>query len=370
MQINPGLSFVKISAGLVQIGSGERSLQISGVTPQVTALLEKLRRGIPDGSEPRHGKQAGLSTQETWRLISTLDPVLLNSPAEPSPEPSTDCDVATATATLQAVTVEPSSQHDADEKTSVQVCPVDAPTLHTRRAQSSVQILGTGRSGRALALLLANAGVARMWVWDPQPVTVSDLGTGFLPEDLSRCRGVATAEQLRHQFPDIEILPQSHPVAPQPCGDLSVCITRGGLATEFLDQAQRRAQPVLPVTLHDDRVVIGPWLLPQTSPCPHCWMAREAELDPSYADRQHALRAQAAGREPLGLAYAVAGLVGVQVLNWIDATPLRDVLTLTDAGEVPGAVPGQVLSVSARTGAVSSFTISEHPRCCGAVAYS
>src|SRR5699024_12760075 len=92
MQINPGLSYTRISRSHIQIGSGFRALTISGVSEPVSRFLDRLRDGIPDGHEHKQAQSVGLTELETHTLLFHLGPVLVATPEKEDYVKSVDQD--------------------------------------------------------------------------------------------------------------------------------------------------------------------------------------------------------------------------------------------------------------------------------------
>ncbi|MDN6637764.1 MAG: hypothetical protein L0L05_05385, partial [Yaniella sp.] len=92
MQINPGLSITKLTANHLQIGSGYRALEITGISQPIGAYLQRLRQGIPDGHEPQVAAECEVSQVDFALLMSKLAPLLVSTPFTDSAVTSSDQD--------------------------------------------------------------------------------------------------------------------------------------------------------------------------------------------------------------------------------------------------------------------------------------
>lgn len=331
MQINPGLSLVQINKDTVQVGSGARSVLVNQCTPAIINLISRLSVGVSDGEEQHLGTTWDIPQQQVQNLINLLEPVLV-------PYPDT---------TSQSVHTQHEHQYEDVAAAQALLTTPEDPSLNTILAQrnmATIQVLGLGRTGTALALCLAESGIGHLVLSDPHITTKQDLGTGLAVHDVGRLRPVAVERAINNSLSTTStfVFPQANPSC---SGDLTVCITRGALDPDFLVRARVAGQHVLTAVLRDDDVLIGPWMVPDAAPCPRC---REQNDHQQAA----ALLMHQSGNEPLSLAAAVAGLLAQQVLNWVDG---REKNPITN--------PGVMIRVDAATGTAHSWNCAPDPRC-------
>jgi hypothetical protein len=340
MRLNPGLSLVRLTPDTVQIGSGMRSTQLSGCSPEVLAFLDRLQAGIEDGREPDVVRSCGLDPAEARALVSSLEDFLHRhaSPAGTGPGHAADV-LAQDMATGLAVDHGPVDSRDRAGETLA------------RRHRIGAQVLGLGRTGAAVARSLAAAGIGRLALWDCAEVATEDLGTGYLPADLGRIRSVALARRIDDIGLDPVILPLTTPDRPGPGGDVTVVVTRGAVDLEAVALARAADHALLPVVVRDDDVLVGPWCAPGVAGCPLCVDLAAAASDPLRSIRTDALLAAGAGREDLTLAMAAGSLAARQLLQWVDTGAVTD---------------GAMLHLQASSGRVDTLTVPPHRDCgCG-----
>lgn len=360
MRLDPGLTVLNIAEGTVQIGSGHRSMQLSGCSPAAVGYLSLLVPGIPDGREADAARRCGLDPAEARALEASLT-AFLRRHDTPGPSASTgaghasdvladDLALSLALDTAPVSAVAPSGTDHAGPAGCTDAAERAADVIAARRALQ-VQVLGLGRTGAVVARVLAASGVGRLALWDREEVTVADLGTGFLTPDLGRSRPIALSHRLDQAGLDTVVLPLTAPTRPGPGGILTVSVTRGTADEDYIALARSADHPVLPVVMRDDDALIGPWLMPGLGGCPLCWDLTARQSDPLRARRSAALAGQRAGREDVGLATAAGALAARQVIRW------------AETGMV-GA--GSVLQVHGDGCRVDALSVAPHPDCgCG-----
>ena len=131
-----------------------------------------------------------------------------------------------------------------------------------------VQVAGLGRTGLALALLLASEGVDPLGLWDPAPVGPADLGTGYLPADLGRPRAVAAERRLREGHPRLRVFAHHGP-EPALLGSATVAVSPAGPDERLAVRALAAGHPLLPVTA-GAVTTIGPWTVTGEPGCALC----------------------------------------------------------------------------------------------------
>ncbi|MCK6095786.1 ThiF family adenylyltransferase [Micrococcus sp. EYE_162] len=138
--------------------------------------------------------------------------------------------------------------------------PVDFP--------DGVHVTGLGRTGLAIALLLASRGMGPLALWDPTPVGASDLGTGYRPADLGRPRAVAAERRIRELHPRERVFAHHGPEAVF-MGTATVSVTRGRIDESLVARALAAEHPLLPVVV-DEESAVGPWTIAGSPGCALC----------------------------------------------------------------------------------------------------
>lgn len=361
MQINPGLSFTQLSATHIQIGSGYRALELTGVSLPVLTFLSRLREGIADGDEYLVAKQSEVSEMDCHLLLTKLAPLLVATPAEEHFVISADPDHRGSLARLRCVT--PVFQQGRLHG----LAPHDRQEFQTQRYGSAIQILGLGRTGVALTKILLDSGVGHLNVWDATRVTAADMGTGLGEADIGQLRSIATAAALnpKHKRPSV------HPTGwlrqPGLTGLATVHITLGGLDPETIDAAKEQRHPYLPVVVRDDEIDIGPWVTHQGHACPLCLTSPTGASETSAHQRMTALMEHAGGIETVAGAHLVGGLIATDILAMVDSQQLRHQVPMTKHGVVPGMTLNTFTRVHLANGWVQTFEVDPRPGCCVAL---
>lgn len=183
------------------------------------------------------------------------------------------------------------------------------------RHRARVVVLGAGRVGAPLAALLDAAGVGTVDVRDdglarPEDQVVGGLG----PDDLGRRRDDAVRGRLRSR--QAEELPALVVLADAAADADAAALVRQGL-------------PHLRVRVEGATGVVGPLVLPASSPCLHCLDLVRSALDPAWPALAAQLdtRPRSAQACDSVLAVAVAAQGALQVLQLLE-------------GELPASVGG------------------------------
>ncbi|MGB8649387.1 MAG: TOMM precursor leader peptide-binding protein [Mycobacteriales bacterium] len=174
------------------------------------------------------------------------------------------------------------------------------------RRQARVLVQGAGRVGAALATLLGAAGVGTVDVRDPTPVRTSDTGPGGLdPDEVGRRRDEVLMRRLRtvgsHRHPDLVVLTEDD------AEGTGAVLVRDG-TPHLLARVQERLG------------VVGPLVLPGSSPCLTCLDLVRSAIDPQWpvlaAQRDHPRPGPVACDTVL--AAAVASQAALQVLQLLE----------------------------------------------------
>ena len=361
MQINPGLSFAQLSPTHLQIGSGYRALELTGVSQPVRTFIQCLRDGIADGDEHKVATECQVSELDCHLILTKLAPLLVSTPAKEHFVISADPDHRGSLARLRCVTpvFKQGKLHG--------LAPHDREEFQTQRYGAAIQIFGLGRTGIALTKILMDSGLGHLNVWDATRVTTADLGTGLNQDDIGKIRSLAAATTLnpKHQRPRVH--PTGWLKQPELAGLATIHITLGGLHTDTIDQAKQQQHPYLPVVVRDDEIDIGPWVMDQAHACPLCLESDSKTSETSLQQRMAALVAHAGGIETVASSHLVAGLIATDVLAMVDSQQLRHQVPMTKHGAVPGMTLNTFTRVHLANGWVQTFEVDPRPGCCVAL---
>ena len=224
------------------------------------------------------------------------------------------------------------------------------------RKRAVVEVLGAGRVGATLALLLAAAGVGQLVLGDHGPQQPADFAPGGVrgpgPHQASRAEAVSAA--LGGNAPG---RPARSGARSEAAAIVVLAPTGCVLPPEWLHQVRNRTH--LPVTIRETTAIIGPLVVPGRTPCLRCVELLRGDRDPVWP----ALAAQLVGARPetepcdVALASAAASIVALHVLAWLDRRGLQ-----------PPPSLGGVLELSLSDLRLRRRTVVAHPGCgCGAI---
>ena len=223
-----------------------------------------------------------------------------------------------------------------------------------RRGARVVGVHGLGRTGTALAGLLAAAGVGTLVLDDRDPVQVGDLGLGgHAPEDVGRPREQSAAARLATAHPRLRVgsaLAVTEAGEPR-LPDAVVVVEAHAAGPERYERLLGAGVPHLPVVVREADVVVGPLVLPGRSPCVGCCDRHAADADRGwpFVAADLALRPTDDVAHETTLAATAAALATGQVLALLD-------------GATPAAV-GRRLEVALPEGVPRVRDVAPHPEC-------
>ena len=181
-----------------------------------------------------------------------------------------------------------------------------------RRRAASVEVVGAGRVGAAVAMLLGAAGVGRVTVTDAGAVTPGDVSPGGLTRaHVDRSRPAAVAELLTTTFPGV--VTAAAPDGRRP--DLVVLCPREGRPAEALGDTTH-----LVAAVRETVGSVGPLVVPGRSCCLRCLDLHRAERDPDWPALRAQLSGHARGTEACDttLATQVAAVAVGAAKRWLD----------------------------------------------------
>ncbi len=146
------------------------------------------------------------------------------------------------------------------------------------RQRRSVAVVGAGRTGLAVAVGLANAGVGTVAVADGSRVRANDVRPGgYRAGDVGRERATAAAEVLQAHAPGVatRVVGRHRP-------DLVVLTGTDALDTHRYDGLLREDVTHLPVVLREDDAVVGPLVRPGRTCCLRCLDLYRSDRDADW----------------------------------------------------------------------------------------
>jgi bacteriocin biosynthesis cyclodehydratase domain-containing protein len=266
---------------------------------------------------------------------------------------------------------DPRRQPDVMSLSLLHPAPGAAGRVMAARTDAMVEVLGAGRVGATVGMLLAAAGVGLVEPVDDGPVRPADFAPGGIRSVGSR---QASRAQAARALLGAATPPPFGP-APGPRGaragggpdepgaalrrDSAVVLapTAAVVPPEWL--AQVRQRPHLPVVIRETTSVIGPFVLPGRTPCLRCLELTRGDRDPAWPAMAAQLVGEPRGVEPcdIGLASAAASIVALHVLRWLD-----------HGGQAPPPSVGGTLELSLADLRLRRRTVIAHPGCgCGAI---
>lgn len=217
-----------------------------------------------------------------------------------------------------------------------------------RILESSVLLAGLGGAGSAAALYLAAAGVGRIALWDPAPVTEADLTAAIAHthDRLGQSRAASAAERLRAINPEAEVIvEESEASAAARLNADWVVLLSAEPWQPLHDQALKQGASVVACGAHGTGGAVT--VFRQGGPCLACLDANSL--------REVGLYGEETGEAPLA---AAAGVVGL--------TAAAEVIKLILGKGI--LLAGRVLTYDGWTAAVDEQKLEGRGNCpvCGA----
>ncbi len=216
-----------------------------------------------------------------------------------------------------------------------------------QRREAAVRVVGSGRGAVALATMLAAAGVGQVAVEATGTVAATDLGTGYLPDDLGRSRSAAAADAVRRCAPGVTVAARRQVDLIVLC---DMVVAEPVMVTELL----AAGIPHLIGYAHEGTAMVGPLVWPGRSSCLHCAELHRADLDPAWPK----LAAQLVGQVPAG------GLACTQLAAALTAEQVLATLAGPGAGLPIPPTWGAALELDPVRGTLRRHPRPVHPRCC------
>ncbi|ROS76866.1 ThiF family adenylyltransferase [Cellulomonas sp. PhB143] len=322
----------------VQLGVDDRwAVRLPGLTPHETRWLQLLARRA-DADPWDAAGTLGLDPGRARRLWSALDAAGALVPDD-APHPDTITAPGRGAADARAL-----GQVQADR---------GGGAVLARRAGRRVGVVGLGRQGLAIAVVLASAGVGTLVLADPGVVQLSDVGLGGY-----RLRDVGTPREAAARRVVTDVAAVRTPARLGADGlDAAVVVTSWVSDPHGATRLMNDGVPHLSVVVGEAGVSIGPTVRPGSTPCLGCVELARADRDegwPAVAPRLRE-RARLEATDESSTAAVAAGIAAAQVLTLLDGDATWTSGAVVDV-LLPGAVP-------------RTRDVAPHPACgCGAFA--
>jgi hypothetical protein len=293
LMLNPATRVLWRSADTVQLELGDRAVVVEGADTELIRRLTACPPSDAPSATPRH--PPALQRLVTCGFIWPR-----------SGSPGTDIRLRPPAARLSA----------------------ELTALAARRSQSAADILagrrcaavvvhGTGRVAAQIAVLLAAAGIGRVYAADSQPVRLPDCAPGGVtPADEGRPFSASVSDAIARDAPDAQSAPLPFGASP----DLVVLAGDEPLDIERRTVLHADGVAHLAVVIGIGSGVVGPLVVPGRSSCLRCADLHRKERDaawPALAVQLGVPRRQGAACE-VSLATAVAGIAAMQALAHLD----------------------------------------------------
>jgi bacteriocin biosynthesis cyclodehydratase domain-containing protein len=173
-----------------------------------------------------------------------------------------------------------------------------------RLNESTVHVIGLGRTGARIATVLATSGVGRLRLTDSTLVSRRDCGLDYGFEDVGRPRDVALKERIRS-------LPCSGitSIGPPMDDDATVLVDPDVFDIVRARDLVYNGVPHLSVILSETSITVGPWVTPGDGPCLRCIALHRTDMDSAWPAMATQLSASSAvaGRGDDSVLSALAG---------------------------------------------------------------
>lgn len=346
LQLKPALRRAWRGAGTVQIGlDPSRGVLLDGLTAGDAHVIAALDGSYDLTALLSRANGAGVSAERVHQLLSLLREADVLVPARTTRAQLSQLDHGTRER------LEP----DAAIWSVVHPRAGDGFGVLAGRARRCVAVLGAGRTGAGIATTLAAAGVGQVLVHDDARVRPQDVGAAAHQHDgISLPRQESVRRVISRVAPATSTTSSRGRVRP----DLVVLVGHGVIDARRADRLVREDVAHLAVVVRESGVVIGPLVVPGSSPCLRCLDLHRTARDPGWPHLVSQLVARPGGLEPpeeSALATAVAGLATLQVLLHLDGLAL-------DGLDEPASVAA-TLELELPDGLVSRRPWFPHPAC-------
>ncbi|MFB9163436.1 ThiF family adenylyltransferase [Arthrobacter psychrochitiniphilus] len=311
--VNPALRMVSRGTHSVQIGLGPGGLILAGLQGTDLAFIKELRRGIADDQVVQSAVSLGIPAARAQEICALLAPVLCS-------------DTELSIRGYREERLHP------DRTALLGLYRDSARARLDARARNVVHLVGLGRTGAALAGVLANAGVGTLMLEDDSAVTAADVcPSAFTVADIGIPRSLALRRHLIALDPGLHI----HMVHDGGAGgpslqylDLAVVVGHDCASAGTMARFMSTERAHLLVLHREQNGTVGPLVVPGETACTDCVERHRAVADPQWLLTCHELSsgnqrppgvtANPPNTEGSAVSLALAGTAATQALIFLD----------------------------------------------------
>lgn len=311
--INPALRMVRRSGQSVQIGMGRGGVILAGLQGPDLDFLDALREGIPDAQVLDTAVALGVDALRAQDMCIKLAGFLF-SDAELTAHGHRAERLFPERSAILGLYQEPCRD------------------IMDRRERSVVHVVGLGRTGAALAAVLAASGVGTLLLEDDALVAATDVSPGgHRTEDIGVSRALSTRRNLQRLDPAcrVHIMHDGGLGGPSVASlDLAVVVGHDAVPTHTAARFLAAEKPQLIVLLREQDGTIGPLVVPGETACPECVEWHRSSHDPQWRDICRELaqplepwpdhRPRHERQETMALATVLAGTAASHALLFLD----------------------------------------------------
>lgn len=315
-RINPALRVIEHSNTSIQIGLGASGAVVEGLLEPELRLLKALRIGVADSKVESTAAALGVHRHRLGQLLCSLEGFLID-------------DATYGKLSEQGFR----SERNLTERMAILArYQQSSPPIMERRDAAVIHIVGLGRLGTNLALLLAHAGVGTLLLEDDAAVSARDVGpTGFTTADIGLSRSATVRRLTLAASPATRthVVREGGVGGPDAsCVDLAVVVTSDAVSPALAARFMNTGRAHLFVLLREQDATLGPLVIPGETACAECVELHRSDNDPLWQRACQQL-SEASGNAllwnpvPLRLenasqAMAIAGTATAQALLLID----------------------------------------------------
>jgi hypothetical protein len=308
----PGLPRVWRTSHTLQLGlDPAHAVLLDLPDPRAARLLDLLDGTHPERVALARAGALGLRPDEAEALLDTLHAAGLVVPARSLFPPAMPARLAAEAAALALTDRKP--EHEPGRKPARERDTSPARTLR-RRAAARVVITGPGKLAAGVAVALADAGTGHVEPDLTGQVTRLELAGSPLTEaDLGKPRAEAVAAAIRQSAPEARTRPVRRGAA-----SLVIHLGTGDPPTSQPLTSGHRNRPRLTATIREGVVIIGPLVLPGSTPCPNCTALHRADRDAGWLTTAPVQTSPTL--EPCGVATSLAAIAFItgEALTFLD----------------------------------------------------
>lgn len=281
-----------------------------GLSAAEALFLHQLGAGIADADVHSQARILGLSDDHFHQLMRSLKGLLI-----------ADQDLALSGARDERMLPEHTAIMARYHRSST--------GFMANRKERVVHLVGLGRLGALVALLLTNAGIGTLLLEDDSSVTSLDVGPcGYGEADIGLVRSHVARRLVQATNPGSHshVLRDGGAGGPNSaCVDLAIVIAHDAVPTPLAARFMNSGRPHLFIVIREQEAALGPLIVPGQTACAECVELHRNDLDPQWLHVCAQLTSADAKKPPTPphlenatQAMAVAGTAVAQALLLLD----------------------------------------------------